>query len=64
MRLLLSRGADVNLQSPEKIWRGWRTALQAARGKGHEAIVRLLLENGAREIEPEDSSEGEKSQEE
>jgi ankyrin repeat protein len=42
VNLLLDNGANINAQS-EDDW----TALQAASGAGHEAIVRLLLDKGA-----------------
>ena len=41
-KLLLDKGADLNLQSGE-----YRSALQAASFAGHEEIVKLLLENNA-----------------
>jgi ankyrin repeat protein/beta-lactamase regulating signal transducer with metallopeptidase domain len=52
VRLLLDRGADVHARA----WAGtgndrgeWRTALKMARRNGHQAVVRILLEAGARE---------------
>ena len=40
-RLLLEKGADVNVQEGK-----YGTALQATPGEGHEVIVKLLLQNG------------------
>jgi ankyrin repeat protein len=42
--VLLEKGADVNAQMNYR-----STPLELARMNGHEAIVTLLLENGARE---------------
>ncbi|THU90826.1 hypothetical protein K435DRAFT_248533, partial [Dendrothele bispora CBS 962.96] len=42
VRLLLERGADVNVQGGK-----YGYALQAASSQGHESIVKLLLERGA-----------------
>ena len=39
---LLKAGADVNSKTQDSA-----TALMFASGKGHEAVVKLLLENGA-----------------
>jgi len=42
VRLLLDKGADVNAQGGS-----FGNALQAASENGHEAVVRLLLDEGA-----------------
>jgi ankyrin repeat protein len=42
--VLLEKGADVNAQMDDGV-----TPLEFASENGHEAIVTLLLENGARE---------------
>ena len=41
MRLLLEHNADVNMKDNEYGW----TALRLAARKGHQAVVRLLLEH-------------------
>jgi len=43
VRLLLEKGANIEAQYGD----GNYTALSGAAAKGHEAVVRLLLENGA-----------------
>ncbi|MBX3744119.1 MAG: ankyrin repeat domain-containing protein [Verrucomicrobiae bacterium] len=51
-RLLLDHGADVNavpaMSEDGFLWGGARTALGWAAFRGHEPLVRLLLERGAR----------------
>jgi hypothetical protein len=49
VRLLLTNGADVTLQST-----GGTTALMEAAFKGHTEIVRLLLTNGAADVNTKD----------
>ena len=52
VHLLLDRGADVNARAWAETGDGrgeWRTALKMARRNGHQAVVHILLEAGARE---------------
>lgn len=44
--VLLENGADVNAQGGV-----YGNAMQAASSRGHEAIIALLLENGANDVE-------------
>ena len=44
MKLLINKGADVNAKAASN---SGRTALQAAAGNGHEAIVKQLINKGA-----------------
>lgn len=59
--LLLKHGAEFDVQEPnchsgKDLW--WRTPLSRAAGQGHLAIVKLLLEQGARLDFVEEGSEG------
>jgi beta-lactamase regulating signal transducer with metallopeptidase domain len=54
VRYLLSKGADVNARvwadaGPRRGAGEWRTALKMARRNGHEDVVRILEQAGARE---------------
>ena len=49
MKLLLDRGAQLNIEDPHR-----RTPLLLAASNGHEAIVKQLLKRGA-ELEAKDS---------
>jgi beta-lactamase regulating signal transducer with metallopeptidase domain/ankyrin repeat protein len=52
VRLLLERGANVNARAWAETNTGrgeWRTPLKMARRKGHQDVVRILVEAGARE---------------
>lgn len=46
--LLLQKGADVNTRYKGRGWPSFPNALFAASSKGHERIVRMLLDNGAK----------------
>jgi hypothetical protein len=52
VKLLVSRGADVNARIMVEEWNGhseWRTPLSMARKGCYEAVVAFLLASGARE---------------
>jgi ankyrin repeat protein len=55
VKFLVEKGADVNVLGGQ-----YGHALQAASSKGHEAIVRLLLEAGADVSVGEDYSDDQK----
>ena len=46
MKLLLEHGAELETKDEDG-----RTPLSCAAGNGHEAVVKLLLENGAKKLQ-------------